>query len=121
MLPDVTILCDFMLHRVAGILDRLHVYPERMQQNMAITRGLIFSQAVLLALTRAGMPRDDAYEVVQQNAMRTWDGEADFRDLLAADKRLLAVMDEGQLAECFDPRRYLGQVDGIFRRVFEES
>ncbi|HXV74934.1 MAG TPA: adenylosuccinate lyase, partial [Candidatus Polarisedimenticolaceae bacterium] len=105
MLPDVTILCDFMLHRVSDILERLHVYPERMRQNMAITRGLIFSQAVLLALTRHGMGRDDAYAVVQDNAMRTWAGEGDFRDLLAADERLRNVIGEEQLAQCFDPQR----------------
>jgi len=121
MLPDVTILCDFMMNRVRRILEGLHVYPERMQQNMGITRGLIFSQAVLLALTRAGMTREQAYEVVQDNAMRTWNGEADFRDLLAEDDRLRAVMGEDGLAECFDPRRYLEHVDTIFERVFEDA
>ena len=80
-----------------------------------------YEQAVLLALTRLGMTREEAYQVVQDNAMRTWKGEADFRDLLAVDERLRAVMDEGQLAECFDPRRYLAHVDTVFSRVFEKA
>jgi adenylosuccinate lyase len=121
MLPDATILCDFMLHRMTAIVDRLHVYPERMQQNMAITRGLIFSQAVLLALTKAGMTRDEAYKVVQDNAMRTWAGEADFKDLLLADSKVLETLGNEGVDACFDPQRLLGHVDTIFRRVFGDS
>jgi len=121
MLPDATILCDFMLHRMTGIVDRLHVYPERMQQNMAITRGLIFSQTVLLALTKAGMTRDDAYKVVQDNAMQTWAGEAAFKDLLLADSKVVETLGLEGVEACFDPQRLLGHVDTIFRRVFGDS
>jgi len=120
ILPDATILCDYMLARMTRILDGLLVYPERMTQNMAITRGLIFSQAVLLALTAAGLARDEAYAIVQRNAMRTWAGEGEFRELLTADEELSAVLDDGQLATCFDARRYLSHVDEIYRRVFED-
>jgi adenylosuccinate lyase len=118
ILPDATILCDFMLARITRIVDGLLVYPERMAQNMAITRGLVYSQAVLLALTQAGLTRDDAYAIVQRNAMRTWAGEGDFRDLLSRDEQLTAVLAAEQLAACFDPGRYLRHVDEIYRRVF---
>ena len=121
MLADATILCDFMLHRMTGVVDRLHVYPERMRQNMEITRGLIFSQTVLLALTKAGMTRDDAYEVVQDNAMRTWGGEADFKDLLLADPKVLETLGADGVEACFDPQRLLRHVDTIFDRVFGKS
>jgi len=118
MLPDATILLDYMLARLARILDGLHVYPERMLENLDRTGGLVFSQAVLLALTEAGLSREDAYDIVQRNAMRTWAGEGHFKDLLAGDPELSAALDRGRLDEIFDPRRFLGQVDTIYRRVF---
>ena len=121
MLADATILCDFMLNRMAGVVDGLHVYPERMLQNMQITRGLIFSQTVLLALTKAGMTREDAYQVVQDNAMRTWGGEAAFKELLLADSKVLETLGADGVEACFDPQRLLGHVDTIFDRVFGKS
>ncbi len=121
ILPDATILCDFMLHRMTRVLDGLHVYPERMRQNMAITRGLIYSQAVLLALTKAGMTREDAYQLVQRNAMATWEGRGDFQALLADDERVQATLSQQQLEACFDPAGFLDHVDAIYGRVFAES
>lgn len=118
MLPDATILCDFMLDRMTKVLDGLHVYPERMRQNLEITRGLVYSQSVLLALASAGMTREAAYAIVQRNAMACWGGEGSFRDLLAADPELTAVLDAEALARCFDPARFLGHVDAIYGRVF---
>ena len=118
ILPDATILCDYMLARITRILDGLLVYPERMRENLAITRGLIYSQAVLLALTHRGLERDAAYAIVQRNAMRTWAGEGDFRTLLAADDELTAVLEASQLEACFDPDRFLSHIDEIFHRVF---
>ena len=118
MLPDATIACDFMLARMTAIVERLHVYPERMLHNLELTRGLIYSQAVLLALTEAGLGRDEAYEIVQRCAMRTWAGEGDFRDLVTRDERVRSVVDEARLRERFDPRRYLAHVDAIYARVF---
>ena len=118
VLPDATILCDFMLARMTRVLDGLLVYPEQMLANLERTRGLIFSQAVLLALTAAGLPRDDAYAIVQRNAMRTWAGEGAFQDLLAADADLAEVLDRERLAACFDPQRLLVHVDSIYERVF---
>ncbi len=118
VLPDATILCDFMLARMTRVLDGLLVYPEQMQANLERTRGLIFSQAVLLELTAAGLSREDAYAIVQRNAMRTWAGEGAFRDLLAADAELARAMDGERLAACFDPQRLLLHVDSIYERVF---
>jgi len=118
ILPDSTILCDYMLARLTRILDGLLVYPERMQRNMALTHGLVFSQAVLLALTSAGMTRDDAYLVVQRNAMRSWAGEGDFRDLLQGDSEVTGILAPDVLAGCFDAARYLERVDAIYERVF---
>ena len=118
ILPDSTILCDYMLARLTRILDGLLVYPERMQRNMALTHGLVFSQAVLLALTSAGMMRESAYLVVQRNAMRSWADEGDFRALLQADSEVTEVLAPDVLDECFNATRYLESVDAIFERVF---
>jgi len=119
ILADSTILCDYMLARMTRILDGLHVYPERMAQNMSITRGLIFSQTVLLALTAAGSSREAAYDIVQRNAMRCWAGEGQFKDLLAADAALGETLDAEALERCFVPERLLLHVDTIYKRVFE--
>jgi adenylosuccinate lyase len=121
ILPDATILCDFMLARMTSIIDGLLVYPDRMQRNMEITNGLIYSQAVLLALTRTGMVREKAYDIIQRNAMRTWAGEGTFKELLAADEELTAEMTAEELGSCFDPSAFLDHVDLIFNRVFGHS
>jgi adenylosuccinate lyase len=115
--PDATTLCDTMLHRMTGILDGLLVYPDRMKENMGRTRGLIFSQAVLLALAKAGMSREAAYAAVQRNAMKVWAGESTFHELLAADPEVAATLPPDQLAACFDAARTLRHVDAIFARA----
>jgi adenylosuccinate lyase len=120
ILPDSTTLCDFILVRVTKILDGLLVYPERMLSNLQITKGLIFSQAVLLALTNSGLSREAAYDIVQRNAMRTWAGEGSFKELLSGDTDLTAALTAAQLDACFDPDALLDHVDAIFDRVFEE-
>ena len=120
MFPDATSLCDYMMVRMTGILGGLHVYPERMLRNMDLTGGLVYSQAVLLALTETGMSRDTAYDVVQRNAMRTWAGEGRFKDLLAADPDLAAAIPGERLDEIFRPERFLGQIEAIYRRVFRD-
>jgi len=107
-----------MLHRMTGILDGLLVYPERMAENMARMKGLIFSQAVLLALAKAGMSREAAYAVVQRNAMRVWDGKGTLHDLLSADPEIKAHLDPKALAALFDPERTLAHVDAIYERAF---
>jgi adenylosuccinate lyase len=120
ILPDSTILVDYMLDRVTGILDGLLVYPDAMRANLDKMRGLVFSQAVLLALTRAGMSRDAAYAAVQRNAMKVWEGSAGFRDLLASDPEVRAVLSEADLDAAFDASLTLRHVDAIFSRVFGE-
>ena len=99
ILPDATILADYMLHRLTGIVDGLLVYPDAMRANLEKTRGLVFSQSVLLALTRAGMAREEAYAAVQRNAMKVWEGGPGFRERLAADPEVRARLSERALAE----------------------
>ncbi len=119
ILPDATILVDYMLARMTRILDGLLVYPERMLQNMELTRGLVFSQAVLLALTRKGLTREQAYDIVQRNAMRTWAGEGSFRELLEADAELRERITTADLDEMFDPARLLRHAEAVFERVLK--
>jgi len=121
ILPDATTLCDFMMHRMTRVLADLHVYPERMQQNMQITRGLIFSQKVLLALTGAGLSREGAYDIVQRNAMETWAGTGQFRAALERDSAVRDVLDDAALDACFDVEGLLKNVHVIFDRVFGGS
>ena len=119
ILPDATTLLDYMLNRMQGIVDGLLVYPEAMEANLGKTRGLIYSQQVLLALTRAGMSREDAYAIVQDAAMRCWKGEGDFKDLLAAQPKVAGALPRESLEAAFDTRPFLTHVDEIFNRVFE--
>ena len=116
--PDATATLDFALHRLAGLIGNLVVHPERMRANLEATRGLVHSQAVLLALTQAGMSREDAYRAVQRNAMRVWEGEGDFRTLLGADAEVRAVLDEPALDAAFDLSRHTAHVKTLFARVF---
>ena len=117
ILPDSTILLDYMLHRMSDILEGLRVYPERMRENMERSFGLMYSQRVLLRLTESGLPRQRAYELVQRNAMRAWSERTPFRELLASDPEVTARLPAAALAECFDPTWYLRNVDAIYRRL----
>jgi adenylosuccinate lyase len=116
--PDATITLDFALARLAGVIDKLMVYPEAMRKNLDRLGGLIHSQRVLLALTEKGVPRDDAYAIVQRNAMRAWRGEGEFLHLLKADKEVATVLSAHELEALFDLGRHLKHVDTIFERVF---
>ena len=116
--PDGTILLDFMLHRFAGVVEGLVVYPKRMMANLERTGGLVFSQRVLLALVDAGLERQEAYVLVQRNAMPVWEEGADFQSLLREDADVRAVLDEDAIAACFSLDRHLAHVDAIFQRVF---
>ena len=118
--PDATITLDFALARLAGVIDKLLVYPEAMQKNLDRLGGLIHSQRVLLALTEKGVARDDAYAIVQRNAMRGWGGEGEFLSLLKDDKDVAKVMSARQLEALFDLGYHLKYVDTIFERVFGE-
>ncbi len=119
--PDATIALDFALARLTGLIDRLIVYPERMRQNLDALGGLIDSQRVLLALTQAGMSREDAYRAVQRSAMAAWRGEGRFADLLKDDPEIARVLDARAIEGLFDLAYHLKHVDTIFRRVFGES
>jgi adenylosuccinate lyase len=116
--PDATVTLDFALVRLAGIVDKLIVYPENMQNNLDRLGGLVHSQRVLLALTQKGVSREDAYRLVQRNAMKAWAGEGDLLALLKADKEVRKHLTETELAEKFDLNFHFAHVDTIFRRVF---
>ncbi|MBM3544473.1 MAG: adenylosuccinate lyase [Alphaproteobacteria bacterium] len=116
--PDATIALDFALHRLTEIVKGLVVYPERMRANLDKLGGLIHSQRVLLALTNAGVPREEAYRLVQRNAMKVWENGSDFLKTLLADKDVVGVLSEKVLSEQFDLDYHLKQVDTIFARVF---
>lgn len=118
ILPDATTLCHFMLRRLAGIIEGLLVYPEAMLRNLERTRGLVYSQSVLLALTRAGLEREKAYALVQRAAMRVWAGDGDFRRILSEDVQVRKVLSPGELDRCFDPEQALRHADAVFERVF---
>ncbi len=116
--PDATVTLDFALNRLAGLIDRLVVYPENMRRNLQRLGGLIHSQRVLLALTRKGSPREEAYRLVQRNAMKVWQEGADFQSLLAADPDVRKYLSEAEIAANFDLGYHLKEVDTIFARVF---
>jgi adenylosuccinate lyase len=115
--PDATVTLDFMLHRFAGLVAGLRVHPERMLQNLESTRGLVFSQPVLLRLIESGFERQAAYAIVQRNAMRVWDEGKDFLALLAEDADVKARLTPDALAKAFDLKHELRHVDAIFARV----
>ena len=119
--PDASIALDFALARLAGIIEKLIVYPERMQHNLDQLGGLIHSQRVLLELTQAGMSREAAYAAVQRNAMRVWEENAKFLDLLKADAEIAAVLNADELDALFDLDHHLRYVDDIFARVFGDE
>jgi len=117
--PDSTILLDYMLARFTSVVDRLIVYPERMKANLGLTRGLIFSEAVLLKLVEKGLTREQAYALVQRNAMKAWEeGQQDFQSCLLKDAELLRHLKPQEVKDCFNLKKQLAQVDFIFRRVF---
>jgi adenylosuccinate lyase len=117
--PDATILLDFMLDRLSHLLAGLQVYPENMEKNIWLTHGLIFSQKVLLRLVEKGMPREDAYKLVQRNAMKTWKEKCDFRELLLSDKEVTGLLTKEEITECFDVTADLKYIGRIFERVFK--
>ncbi len=119
--PDATITLDFALVRAANIIDKLIVYPERMRENLEKTHGLVHSQRVLLALTQAGIGREEAYRLVQRNAARTWKGEGDLLSLLKADRDVTRALPPTEIEKLFDLDYHLKHVDSIFTRVFGEG
>jgi adenylosuccinate lyase len=121
--PDATVTLDFALARLTGVIDKLVVYPARMQKNLDRMGGLVHSQRVLLALTQAGVSREDSYRLVQRNAMKVWDsdGELSLLELLKDDPQVIAALSAAELEDKFDLGYHLKHVDTIFDRVFGPS
>ena len=116
--PDATVTLDFALHRLAGVIEKMLVFPQNMLDNMNKFPGLVMSQRVLLALTQAGVSREDAYSMVQRNALKVWEERLDFRELLLADAEVVAALGEDGVNEKFDMGYHTKHVDTIFKRVF---
>ena len=119
--PDTTILLDYMLIRFTKLMENLIVYPERMKENLDLTGGLIYSQRVLLELVKRGITREDAYRIVQRNAMKAWRKKGSFQGLLERDPALKQVIAKGDLENVFSLPYYLKHVHTIFKRVFGEG
>ena len=120
IIPDSTILVDYMLHRLTGILADLQVYPERMKENMGRSYGLYNSQNVLISLIEKGITREEAYAIVQRNAMTSWKTKKDFKVVLLKDKHVKKYLSAKELNVIFDLKHYFKQIDYIFKRVFEK-
>ena len=118
--PDSTILIHYMLKKMTSMMDRLIVYPENMMRNLENTGGLIFSQSVLLALVRKGITREEAYKLVQKNAMQSWTQEKDFLTLLKKDKGIRKLLSAGEIDQAFKIKTQFRNIDRIFKRVFKK-
>jgi adenylosuccinate lyase len=118
VLPDSSIALDYILQKATALIEGLVVYPDRMLENLRATRGLIFSGQLLLALTRKGVSREQAYEWAQRNAMRVWDEGEDFQTLVKADADIARQLSTEEIDQAFSPNSYLKNVDAVFERVF---
>src|SRR5690349_22311704 len=121
ILPDSTILVDYMLAKVTELIKHLVVYPDRMMQNLELTGGLVYSQRLLLALIEKGAQRKESYEAVQRNAMASWKGAGRLEELVSKDPFIANYLNKREIAACFNPKYYLRHVDHIFRRVFRSG
>jgi len=121
ILPDSTILIDYMLAKMTAVIADMRVFPERMKKNIDATQGLVFSGQLLQDLVEKGMPRDEAYKVVQENAMAAWESDTSFRERVAKDPGIAKFLDAKSLERTFDLQRHLRYVDAIFARVFSEK
>jgi adenylosuccinate lyase len=121
IIPDSTTLVDYMLQKTTNIIDTMFVYPERMQQNLDSTRGLVFSGQLLLDLVEHGMSREDAYRLVQNHAMNAFKQGLNFKELVLADKEITGRVPPAQIERAFDLKRQLRNIDKIFARVFAED
>jgi adenylosuccinate lyase len=117
VLPDSSIALDYILQKAIGLIDGLVVYAERMLENLRATKGLIFSGQLLLALTNKGLSRETAYELVQRNAMRVWDEDRDFQELVKADEDIKAQLSATEIDRIFSLDHYLRNIDAIYKRV----
>ena len=117
ILPDSSLALDYILNLLTGVFKDLRVYPERMKRNMELTKGLLFSQRVLLALVEKGLDRERAYDIVQRNSHRTWDEDLDFRELIASDPEVAPHLPDEELRSLFEYSYYVRYVDDVFKRV----
>jgi adenylosuccinate lyase len=117
ILPDSCLLLDYSLALFTSVMDGLQIYPQRMKRNMELSKGLIFSQRVMLALIDKGLSRQKAYELVQRSAMKAWKGNKNFLSLLKADSEITASLPPGELEPLFDYQYYLRYIDEIFQRL----
>src|SRR5581483_8119217 len=118
ILPDSTILADYLLDKTINLVDKMVVYPDRMRRNLEMTKGLVFSGQLLLDLAAKGVLREEAYAWVQRNAMRAWENGEDFRKLVSSDPDISRVLAPREMDAAFDLKRQLRNVDAIFARVF---
>jgi len=116
--PDSTVLADYLLDRTATLIEKLVVYPDRMKQNLELTHGLIYSGELLLALVAKNVTREDAYRLVQRNAMRVWDEGGNFKEKVMSDPDIRKALGATDIDKVFDSERLLANVDRIFQRVF---
>jgi len=120
IIPDSNILIDYMLQKFTNLIDNLNVYPDHMKENLNKTRGLIFSQKIMLDLTKKGLSREEAYRIVQKISMQVWQGRENFKELLLKDSEVSQYLSESEIRSCFDYQTYLKNIDQIFSRVFSE-
>lgn len=120
IIPDSNILIDYMLQKFTNLVYNLNVFPERMKENLEKTKGLIFSQKIMLELTKKGLSREEAYRIVQKISMQVWQGRDNFRELLLKDSEIYQYLSESEIKRCFDYQTYLKNIDQIFKRVFSE-
>jgi len=117
IVPDSTTLLHYMLVKFQGVVRDLAVHPENMRRNLELTRGLVYSEGVLLALVDKGLTREEAYALVQRNAMLAWEGGEDFRSLLARDEDVASLLGGGEIAACFDLEKHLDNLQEVFIRL----
>jgi len=117
--PDSTIALDFILVRMTGVIKKLIVYPENMKANMEKTKGLYYSQKILLELTQRGVSREDGYRLVQKNALEAWDKQENFKDLVLADDEITSVISKEEIEEFCSPEFFTKHADDIYARVFK--
>ena len=117
ILPDSTTLMDYMLNKMCFLMENLYVYPENMMKNINLTGGLIFSQEVLLALVKSGITREDAYEIVQKNAMQVWKEKKDFKELLKQDNIITNKLSNDEIDDLFDLEKILININKIYKRI----
>jgi len=121
IIPDTFIISDFLLAEATDIITNWHVYPEKMKENIDLTQGLVFSQKVLLALTKKDISREDAYRLVQNNSLKAWKQKKDFKKLLLSDPEIKKILTEKEIEECFSLDTYLSKIDSIFNKVFADE